>query len=154
MTSLTRRALASCAEEEQEEEEEEDEDPPLSSNLPPLSHLSSNLPLLTPSLEEEEEKVRRKELKVKLVKEEAETPMEVIASLWVGGIATLTLLSLVVLQVSGLLFKCSKSQICKNKFYILGVKDIPLVQRKKEHWSKHSSLAGPSVVSQLFTSRL
>ena len=104
--------------------------------------------------EEEEEKVRRKELKVKLVKEEAETPMEVIASLWVGGIATLTLLSLVVLQVSGLLFKCSKSQICRNKFYILGVKDIPLVQRKKEHWSKHSSLAGPSVVSQLFTSRL
>ena len=51
---------------------------------------------------EEEEKVRRKELKVKkLVKEEeAETPIEVIASLWVGGIATLTLLSLVVLQVS------------------------------------------------------
>ena len=47
---------------------------------------------------EEEEKVR-KEL-VEQSKEEAEAPMEVIASLWVGGIATLTLLSLIILQVS------------------------------------------------------
>ena len=37
---------------------------------------------------------------LELSKEEAEAPMEVIASLWVGGIATLTLLSLIILQVS------------------------------------------------------
>ena len=46
---------------------------------------------------EEEEKVRT-EL-VKLVEEEVEAPIEVVASLWVGGIATLTLLSLIILQV-------------------------------------------------------
>ena len=37
---------------------------PSAPNLPPLSHLSSNLPLLTPSLEEEEEKVRRSHRRV------------------------------------------------------------------------------------------
>ena len=42
----------------------------------------------------------RKELVEMLNKEEAEAPMEVIASLWVGGIAILALLSLVTLQAS------------------------------------------------------
>ena len=47
-----------------------------------------------------EEDMVRKELVEMLNKEEAEAPMEVIASLWVGGIAILALLSLVTLQAS------------------------------------------------------
>jgi len=46
--------------------------------------------------EQEEMKVKKE---VELVKEKVEAPIEVIASLWVGGIATLTLLSLIILQV-------------------------------------------------------
>ena len=47
-----------------------------------------------------EEDMVRKELVEMVNKEEAEAPMEVIASLWVGGIAILALLSLVTLQAS------------------------------------------------------
>ena len=57
--------------------------------------------LASRNIEEEqlEELEVEEKLLVEMVDTEAETPMEVIASLWVGGVATLALILLVVLQV-------------------------------------------------------
>ena len=51
-------------------------------------------------LKVDEEPTVDEEAKIEVMVKEEEAPIEVIASLWVGGIATLTLILLIILQVS------------------------------------------------------
>ena len=81
---------------------------------------------------EEEEKVM-KEL-VELVEEEVEAPIEVVTSLWVGGIATLTLLSLIILQVKPFQTKKANIRFIVSYFKVL----------RTSHWCRGRKSIGRS----------